>query len=270
MGWTLPKYPAVTFERNTLALVVMQLRFQPILKIAEPASEGIAEFQDRVRPCFPGYESVDVNQLEIGPTGVVNVRNERAHRFMRGDGKAVLSLGASSLAVEYKEHKDRAHLLSDVRMALAAFELYAPVLPVRLGLRYVNIIQRKRIGRDLQREVAWSDLLTKEFASVPGTVASFDESTHFLAQVSASHDQGKMTLRYGLPGNLAVPGDFLLEDRSEPYFRVDTDRFLDESFSIEDVPALLEIFSADVFDVFMAAAGPVLLEWMGLTKARKG
>lgn len=263
MSWTLPKHSVETFERNMLASVVTQLRFQPILKI----SEKIADFQDRVRPRFPGYESVDSSEIEISASGIVNVRDERAHKFPASNNKAVLSVGTSSFAVEYSDHKDRADILSDVKMILGALQhVYAPVIPVRLGLRYVNLIQRKRVSEDLRRAVAWTDLLAKEFTSVPGAVASFDDSTNFMVEVSSPCTRGKMTVRYGIPAaSLASRGVL-----SELHFRVDTDRFIDTSFDINEVVELLEIFSVDTFQVFMAAAGPALLEWMAQQEFKGG
>lgn len=261
MAWLLPRHPFRTFQRNSLALVVAQLRFQPILKIAQ----NIAGFQDRVRPRFPGYESVELQEIEINTLGSINVmRNEAAHKFTAAGTPAGLSMGTSSFSVEYAKHKDRNDLLSDVKVVLAALnDIYAPVIPTRLGLRYVNIIQRRRISDDLKRDIAWKDLLAAQFTSVPGGVTTLDDDTHFMAEVSSPCERGKMTLRYGVPISLPTGAT-----RNSPNFRVDTDRFIEGEFRIEDVPALLESFSADIFDLFMSAAGPALLEWMSASKGK--
>jgi hypothetical protein len=45
-------------------------------------------------------------------------------------------------------------------------------------------------------------------------------------------------------------------------FRLDTDRFIERGFDVGEVSTLLDGFSSDIFQVFMTAAGPSLLDWM--------
>ena len=52
MSWRLPEHDLHTYPRNPLVAVVAQLRFDPILKIAD----RVADFQDRVRARFPKFE----------------------------------------------------------------------------------------------------------------------------------------------------------------------------------------------------------------------
>jgi uncharacterized protein (TIGR04255 family) len=252
VGWTLPTHEVKPFERNALAVVIIQLRFHPILKIAD--AEPLARFQDTVRPRFPGYEVIEGQSVEISPEGV-RLRTEKAHRFPATTEPTVLSVNTSSLSIEYNAHKDRGVFLQDVRLALDALEsVFAPVVPTRLGLRYVNVIRRDTIGTDLQRSVTWTDLLTPPFATPPGGAAELDDSTNFAVELSAPRPPGAMTLRYGVtPGSLAS---------KDQHFRLDTDRFVDGSFTLKEVLPLLQRFSDDTFQVFMTAAGPALVDWM--------
>jgi uncharacterized protein (TIGR04255 family) len=254
VGWTLTKHSVETFNRNLLATVIVQLRFRPILKLAEQH----ADFQEAIRPRFSGYELVDTQTFEFGPAGAVNVRNEKAHRFPAPDEPAVVSLNSSAVAIEYSSHEKRETLIDDVRLLLAALAKYGPV-PARLGLRYVNIIEPKKLSAILGRVPTWSELLTSDFAAVPGGLASVDESTNYLAEVTSPFERGKMTVRYGL---LRPPGD------TEQHFRLDTDRFLEGDFVIKEVPNLLEMFSDDIFQVFKKVAGPALLRWMSAEVAK--
>lgn len=45
-------------------------------------------------------------------------------------------------------------------------------------------------------------------------------------------------------------------------FRLDVDRYTEEDLSIADVDGLLGGFVDDIYNVFRAAAGPALIEWM--------
>ena len=252
VGWTLTEHPLKTFGKNTLATVVVQLRFHPILK----TTEHYADFQEKLRPRFPGYEAVETQMFEMnfgptaGPAGVV--RSEKAHRFLAVDEPTVAALDTTSVSIEYAAHKERATLIKDFALVLDALKAYGPV-PVRLGLRYVNVIEQKRLATHFGSEIPWAELLTPAFATIPGGLAAIDTATNYLADVTAPRDPGKMTVKYGL---------LLARGAKEQHFRLDTDRFVEGPVKIEEVSGLLERFSDDIFQVFMMAAGPKLIEWM--------
>jgi uncharacterized protein (TIGR04255 family) len=254
--WLLKKAPAQTFRRNSLATVIMQLRFHPILKV----TERIADFQERVRPRFPGFDEVETQTIEITPNGLGEVRKETAHRFHAVAEPAKVALSTSAVSIEYGAHRSREVLLGDAETVLSALEAvyapYAPIVPKRLGIRYVNLISQDRIASDLERSVSWRDLLTQNFSQVPGRVAELDDVTTFLVEVTSPCDRGRMTVRYGIvPSTAAAPPP-------ERKFRLDTDRYVEGSFRFDEIRALASGFVDDIFQVFMTAAGPVLLEWM--------
>ena len=169
---------------------------------------------------------------------------------------AIIVLSKSALGIEYTAHRDRQTLLSDFKLALEALtEIYAPVSAVRLGLRYVNVITRERVGADMKRPLAWTDLLTPKFAAVPGGLIEIDDETVFLSEISSPYGRGSMTVRYGILRDAA--------DKTR-HFRLDTDRFLDGAFQTAEVLDLLDGFSYDIFQVFSTVAGESLLEWMRL------
>jgi uncharacterized protein (TIGR04255 family) len=180
VGWTLAEHAVRTFNRNTLATVVVQLRFHPILK----TGEHYADFQEKLRPRFPGYEAVETQMFEMsfsqasGPAGIVRA-GDRAHRFFAVDEPTVASLDATSVSIEYAAHKERATLIKDFALVLDALRSYGPV-PVRLGLRYVNVIDQKTMAAHFGSEVPWTDLLTPAFATVPGGLAAIDTTTNYL------------------------------------------------------------------------------------------
>jgi uncharacterized protein (TIGR04255 family) len=254
--WLLRKVPHQTFHRNSLATVIMQLRFHPILKVAE----RIADFQDRIRPRFPGFDKIESQTLEITPSGPKELHRETAHRFHAVDEPTIVALNTSAVSIEYGAHQSRDVLLRDVETVLSALEaISGPLGPKRLGIRYVNLISKAQIVSALGRPIGWQDLLTPNFAQVPGGIAELDEVTTFLAEVTSPCDRGLMTLRYGIVPD-AVPD----AASSERKFRLDTDRYVEGSFRIDEVRTLADGFVDDIFQVFMTAAGPALVEWMML------
>ena len=260
MTWLLKKVPCKTFRRNSLATVIMQLRFHPILKV----KERIADFQELVRPRFPGFDAIEAQTFEITSSGMGELHEETVHRFHAVSEPTKVSLGTSAVSIEYGAHQSRSVLLRDTETVLSALKaLYAPVVPKRLGIRYVNLINRGQIAAALGRFVSWRDLLTHDFAKVPGGVAELDEVTTFLAEVTSPCDRGQMTLRYGIvpdSGPVAIPAGGA--PSSERKFRLDTDRYVEGSFKFDEVRDLASGFVEDIFQVFMTAAGPALLEWM--------
>ena len=257
MTWLLTRAPARTFRRNSLALVIVQLRFHPILKVAE----RIADFQDKVRPRFPGFDAVETQDIEITPNGLGEVRKETAYRFHAVSEPTKVALGTSAVSIEYGAHQSREALLGDLATVLSALDaVYTPIVPKRLGIRYVNLISKHRITSALGKPVNWRDLLTPNFAQVPGGVAELDDVTTFLVEITSPCARGRMTVRYGV---VPVPGTAAATNPAERKFRLDTDRYIDGGlFKFDEVRTLASDFVEDIFQVFMTAAGPALLEWM--------
>ena len=248
MTWHLTSTPYRQFRRNPLEAVVAQLRFHPILKI----EARVADFQDRVRARFPAFLSASVQTVQFSTTEIT-VAEEPQFQFRKLTEPTALVLTRESLAVETKRHESRETLRGDVELAVGALlEAYQPVAPVRFGLRYINAIQRKRIGDDLGRSIPWAALVAERFLQVPTGLADL-EDTAFSCEVKSLLMDGGLTVRYGL---LPAP------DSTELHFRLDFDRFIEAGLDAAAVPAKVKGFCDDIFDLFMAAAGPDLIEWM--------
>ncbi len=249
MPWQLPPSEPKEYPQNPLEAVVCQISFEPILRV----HAGVPEFQERVRGRFPGYEEVEGTVFELRPTGPVQ-RSVVQHRFLAHPEPAVASLDRNSITLEYAAHRHREVLQSDARLVCDAMQAtYERVAAKRLGLRYVNLIDRERVAQRLGREVTWSELLQPPYLHVPTELADL-ESVSFASEVTASCDRGRMTVRLGF---LPTP------DRGLAY-RLDIDRYIEEHFDFGDVDALLVQFAEDIYRLFRTAAGSTLLEWMEL------
>lgn len=132
--------------------------------------------------------------------------------------------------------------------------VYRPVSPTRLGLRYVNVIDRGRIGTDLRRPVEWNDVVTDAFLQMPADSADL-EGTRFAFEVSSPIEPGAMTVKYGL----------LPSDDGSLTFRLDVDRYRDDDLRVPGLVGDLRVFSDDIFRVFATVAGPALTAWMEAT-----
>ncbi len=247
MGWQLPRYERRTYPRNPLEAVIVQLRFDPILKIRDQ----VAEFQDGVRHRFPKFEEQITQSFEINPIAGVRTRQEPELRFRTTDASGTVFLSTHAVAMESRAHIERDALLEDFGIVLKALRAtYDPISPLRLGLRYLNILDRRRIQEDLGIEVSWSDLVAEDFIRVPCGLAELTGMA-FGAELTGEIDGGRMTLRYGM-----------VQEEHGDRFRLDIDRFDEAEIEMDAVPDLLAAYAGDIYSVFRSAARPRLLEWM--------
>jgi uncharacterized protein (TIGR04255 family) len=249
MAWQLPTHPRKTYSRNPLEAVVVQLRFDPILKVLD----RVADFQDGVRHRFPEFEEQVTESFEINPARGVRRRKDREFRFQTKDGSSTVFLSPHAVAMETRAHIERDALLADFGVVMKALRpVGESISPLRLGLRYVNTIDRTRIGADLGRDLEWKDLVAPDFIRVPCELADL-EGMAFGSEFTGDLYGGKLTLRYGM-----VP-----EEGGEARFRLDIDRFVEADIDVDGIQDTPMAFARDIFSVFMSAAGSELLRWMG-------
>lgn len=249
MTWNVPAQPHKVFERNPLVAVIVELRFFPILKLPDK----VADIQEQVRSTFPAFQDVTRQLINLQPAGPIEVRNERLFNLVKADESSTLSLSTSSLAVESRRHERREHFINDVKVAInALLEVCGPVVPTRLGLRYVDVIDKEAIERDLGRSTTWPKLISDRFLAVPTALADLD-GTLFACEVASSMPSGGgQTVRYGL----------IQDADKRTKFRLDVDRYLDAPGDPSKLVELLGAFADDIFAVFVAAMGPDLKTWM--------
>lgn len=130
--------------------VICQLRFPTILTIngVEPA-----DFQDAIRTEFPQYaRQQDVTAPKISGLGGPSPKVEQQppvsnYNFVSSDGRWKLNLTQNFIALStlhYTGWEEFAHRLDK---PLAEFiSIYHPAYFERVGLRYVNIFSRSKLG----------------------------------------------------------------------------------------------------------------------------
>jgi uncharacterized protein (TIGR04255 family) len=248
MAWTLPLQPHRVFERNPLVAVVVELRFFPILKI--PAK--VADFQENVRARFPAFQEARRQIVTLGPAPV-EIRTEQFFTFTRQDESATLTLSTSSLSLESRRHDRRENFIADVKVGLDGLsKACGPIALKRLGLRYVDVIDREQIEKDLGRATSWDRLISARFASVPAGIADTNGTLFACEVASPMTSSGAQTVRYGL----------VKDADTRIKFRLDVDRYREEAVDPGSVVTSLNSFADDIFAVFVSAMGPDLLEWM--------
>ncbi|MEG2037953.1 MAG: TIGR04255 family protein, partial [Ruthenibacterium sp.] len=132
------------YDHRSVNEVICQLRFPTILAIDkdEPAA-----FQDAIRADFPRYavqqETAPKAPDGTQPSAITN------YSFLSADNLWKINLTRGFLALstlQYTDWASFAHLLD--RSLVQFIRLYEPAFFERIGLRYVNIFSRSKLGLD--------------------------------------------------------------------------------------------------------------------------
>lgn len=155
-------YKKVKYNKCPLAEVTYQLNFPTILSIE--AKEPV-DFQEAIRKIYPEYHQQIEQQNEV----LVNVENTKAnavfnqqqvrklHQFISEDQQWRITLAKDMLAfstVRYDTWEDFTARTIDVINAFV--DEYSPAFFTRLGLRYIDAIERPVLGL---QETPWNELL---------------------------------------------------------------------------------------------------------------
>lgn len=246
-------------DSNPLLEVICQLRFPEILKI----ETGVpADFQDAIRADYPRY-SKNVEQLPPQlvdgrqvPQGTVN-----NYQFISDDGKWKISLTKGFIALSthaYVRWEEFARRLDQI---LAAFiRIYEPAYFSRVGLRYINAINKKAFGLE---EYAWRDLITAGYLGLMGDEDAQEQAFAKNEQsINASMPGGaKAGIKCG-PGTMRKVNNRTGSSTQEPVFMLDLDLFMDGKTPINHAVPALNIVHGNADSLFRGAVTDTLLEAM--------
>lgn len=156
--------PRTHYPNAPVHEVICQLRFPTILTInnVEPA-----DFQEKIRDTFPQYaRRQDVPPPQPVPAGAAGVPKAAAvtnYHFISEDNLWKLNLTKDFIALSTIRYTGWEEFARHLDKALAAFiQTYKPAYFQRVGLRYVNLISRKRLGLE---DTPWTDLLTSAYTA---------------------------------------------------------------------------------------------------------
>lgn len=232
-----PPSERVIYSNAPLVEVTFQVRFPSILRIE---GEAPAVFQDRIRRTFPLLErgapiglpqnlTLPPEMMQfLGSAGVGTV-----YRFLTGDRKSTVTLSPESLGFSTSEYHRWEEFLSDLRVSLNALcEIYEPAFFSRIGLRYIDAIDREVIGLS---GVPWSRLFRPEILgelAVPVFERNLELAGRQL-QVRLPDGGGSMVLRHGI-GRVA--------GREHPSYMIDLDFFRADRVEVSNAEPILHAF----------------------------
>jgi len=158
-------HPRTHYRNAPAHEVICQLRFPSILtNSVEPA-----DFQEAIRAEFPQYaRRQDAAPPRITGLGSPNPKVEQQppvtnHNFVSEDNQWKLNLTKDFIALSTLHYPGWEEFARQLDKPLAAFiRLYKPAYFQRVGLRYVNIFSRARLGLEGAR---WAELFSPAYTA---------------------------------------------------------------------------------------------------------
>ena len=193
-----PRLPDVRLLRSPLIEVVCQVRFPPVLRIA---NEDPTAFQERVRQRFPRFEKEEgfLFQLQFSGRGMahppVAQPTSRLFRFHTADSATTITLATDFYALtttRYTIWEDFARDLAMVHEAV--HDIYQPSFSSRLGLRYMDHIVPSRLGLVRFDDVV--EILQPELTTLL-RVDVWTMPVDMLCQLILDDEEGTLGLRFG-------------------------------------------------------------------------
>lgn len=237
----LPDFNRVIYEKNPLVEVICQLRFPTILRIGAGAPD---RFQDMIRKEYPLYRlrepTIEFPGLPKELATIVDqlplpkLPGSATHRFSTKNSQRFISLSQDFLALTESDYTRWELFRAEIEKAERSLrEAYEPAFYSRVGLRYRDMISRRRLGLS---NAKWSDLLQPHIVAELGSPAIMDaiEATHTQSVIRMPEiPGGRVRLIHGL-GKLP-------ESDEECYV-------FDADFSVEHKEGINEPF--DILDRF--------------------
>jgi len=232
----------VIYKKNPLDRVICQLRFPPILKID---TEIPSEFQDKIRKDFPNFLEKPGIEVEI-PQNIkgkipIEVLNQFFHRFANKnyefsseDGQWQVNLTRTFLAFASKKYERWEDFKSKlINSLMALIDVYNPSFFSRIGLRYIDVINRKVLGLG---DVEWDELLQPYILGLLSSPDIKERIQNFESkyEINLLDDVSKVRLitRFVIPSNT-----------SEKCFMIDSDFNRSDKTNIDEALNKLDYFN---------------------------
>ncbi|MGU3468078.1 TIGR04255 family protein [Methylobacterium sp. C33D] len=232
-----PETDRVIYDNNPLAQVICQIRFPRILAIDDRIP---ADFQHSLGDQYPFVETKEVVHINFGETN----QTKRTHYdFITEDKKYKVSLSSDAISIDTASYERWEVFSRHVDHAIRCLsKVYSVPVFTRIGLRYIDIISREKLGL---KDLRWSDLI---ISSALGLLHEDAVPVEDVLELGAAYlfkigEVDKLTLRTGLGRSDKT--------KDEIIFVVDGDFFRDEPVKgIDDTLSVLRDFNKSAGSAF--------------------
>lgn len=238
----LPDAKHEQFASPPLKVMLGQVRFPAILKIADPA--GLASFQEEIRNEYPEFGVEQQLNLAVGSEGLSPVGEAKNYKFSTADGAWSISLNTTFVTLEasvatkysnYEEFRNRFEYIWNV-----VVKSLGPTSVQQQGLRYIDFFDWPDVG-----SADWSRYIN---AHLLGLLAANELAGHVEHTLTDTRlkltDEMAIAFKYGLV-------------RSGPEnalgYLMDTDclsQTVNEDVSVEAILARFDVFHDEIHRLF--------------------
>lgn len=234
-----PDVDRVIYERNPLAEVVCQLRFPRSFEIDKSVP---ADFQKGVSEKFPLIEARETTTFSVGVAADDAAPVRRTiYDFATKDRDYTLSLCSNFIALRAANYRCWEEFYSLLEIGTKTLRsTYAIPFYSRLGIRYVNLINREELGL---ADTPWVELIRP---SALGLLGDHDVPHGSIAE------QGAMTVIKLETGRVAIRNGINFDDRTgNKNFVIDSDFFCEDQIEgDEDACKLLSRYNGYARNAF--------------------
>ena len=159
----------VRYGNKPLERVMCQFRYPPVLRIE---SEAPTEYQERIQDGFPRLEEATEVNLRVGfgigsgmPPDALreafDATTVNNYAFNSADGNSKINLTKSFMTLSDSNYQRWENFISNLSTPFQALiDIYSPMHFSRIGLRYIDIIDKAALGLE---GTPWSELLQPQF-----------------------------------------------------------------------------------------------------------
>ena len=251
--------PRKIYKRSHLIEVICQLRFPEILKIEahEPA-----DFQDAIRQDYPQYgkKLEQVPPKNVGGK-MVDQGTVNNYQFISADGGWKISLTKGFIALSTTRYTRWEDFAKRLDIMLAAFiRIYQPSYFTRVGLRYMNALNKDAAGLS---DTPWQELIARGYLGLMGDEDGSRQKFFKCEQsVTATMPGGaKANIKCG-PGLLRKVDNRTRQVEEQKVFMLDLDVFFDGKMPLGQVAGALNIVHDNADGLFLGAVRQPLRDAM--------
>ena len=238
---------SVQYKRNPLITVVCQVRFPPILTISEAVP---AAFQEELgRNQYPKFDSLTKQHFQFNfeqdQSGTFSIPaidqtdSSKIYRFASEDATWMVDLTNTSLAVTTSCYSSWEEFGGRFGEIITKFQqIYSPVFFERVGLRYINAIQRTKLGLSLDTQ--WAELIRPFALGFLSDEPLRDKTSGYSSIAEVKSDNGVTTRVITALGQVKN-GEQVQQHASEVSFIIDTDSFVGKTSICDCLNTLMSL-----------------------------
>ena len=238
------------YQNNQLADVICQLRFPEILSINTNIPD---QFQELIREQYPMYSARKESpapKIKGRPEGLSIEKQPETinYQFTSVDGQWRVNLTSSFISLACTKYTCWEDFAAHLDKPLAAFiKLYKPAFFDRIGLRYINLISRKKL--DIEH-IPYNELFQPCYL---GVLSEDDVAENAVLR-------SNINAEFAIAGGCHVKinaGPAMIKknnsNHSEPCFAFDQDLYMKGNIPINMSAGALQTLHGQAFPIFRGA-----------------